>query len=111
MNLKYALTKSKKSSELHSKSGTHLCGYKLVIARAAWLTLFSLILIVFILGIPDAFKIALSLHPETIAGLAQFGLPASFPAIYTITLDTVTMLVFACISALIVWRRSDDWMV
>jgi len=30
---------------------------------------------------------------------------------YTITLDTVTILVFACFAALLVWRRLDNWMV
>ncbi len=63
------------------------------------------------LGIPNSFKVALSLHPETVAGLKQLGLQASFPAIYIITLDTVTILVFASFAALIVWRRSYDWMI
>jgi hypothetical protein len=86
-------------------------GYKLFFARTVWLALFCLILLVFLLGIPGTFKVAFSLHPETVAGLKQLGLQSSFPAIYIITLDTITLLVFACFAALIVWRRSDDWMV
>jgi hypothetical protein len=111
MNLNHLLYQSRKNIDLHGNNGTRLYGYKLVIARTVWLTLFSLILIVFFLGVPESFKIALSVRPETVAGLTQLGLPVSFPGIYTITLDTVMILVFACIAALIVWNRSDDWMV
>jgi hypothetical protein len=66
---------------------------------------------VFLLGMPNTLQIALSLHPQTVAGLKQIGLQASFPAIYIVSLDTAMMLVFACFAALIVWRRSDDWMI
>jgi hypothetical protein len=100
-----------KNAKLHSITDTRLCGYKLVLVRVLWLALFCLIFVVYFLGFPEAFKLALSLRPETIVGLERVGLPASFPGIYTITLDTVTILVFACFAALIVWRRSDDWMV
>ncbi len=106
-----ASPQTRKSTEPRGTIDTRLHGYMLVLARAVWLTLFSLILIVFSMGIPAAFKIALSLRPETVADLDKLGLPASSYAIYIITLDTVTMLVFACIAVLIVWRRSDDWMV
>ena len=102
---------SLKNAELHSMTDTCLCGYKLVLARAVWLALFCLIFVVYFLGFPEAFKLALSLRPETVIGLERVGLPASFPGMYTITLDTVTILVFACFAALLVWRRSDDWMV
>lgn len=88
-----------------------MCGYQLVLARAVWLALFCLIFVVYFLGFPEAFKLALSLRPETVVGLERVGLPANFPGMYTITLDTVTILVFACFAALLVWRRSDDWMV
>ncbi len=111
MNFNHVLHTSRKNTALHSITDTRLCGYKLVLARSVWLALFCLIFIVYFLGFPEAFKLALSLRPETVVGLEHLGLPASFPGIYTITIDTVTILVFACFAALIVWRRSDDWMV
>ena len=101
----------RKNAELHSMTATHLSGYQLVVARAVWLTLFCLIFVIYFLGFPEAFKLALSLRPETVIGLERIGLPASFPGMYTMTLDTVTLLVFACFAALLVWRRSNDWMV
>ncbi len=111
MNLNQVLHKSRKNTELHRTTDTRLSGYKLALARAVWLALFCLIFIGYFLGFPEAFKLALSLRPETVVGLEHLGLPANFPGIYTMTLDTVTILVFACFAALIVWRRSDDWMV
>jgi len=111
MNLKQVVNRSRKNTELYCNNDTRLSGYKLTLARAVWLVLFSLIFIVYFMGFPEAFKLALLLRPETVAGLERFGIPASFPAVYTISLDTVTILVFACFAALIVWRRSDDWMV
>jgi len=111
MNLKQVVNRSRKNTELHCNNDTRLSGYKLTLARAVWLALFSLIFIVYFMGFPEAFKLALLLRPETVAGLERFGIPLRFPAVYTISLDTVTILVFACFAALIVWRRSDDWMV
>ena len=96
---------------MHTNTGTRVNGYKLFFVRTVWLILFCLILLVFLLGIPNTFKIALTLHPETVAGLEQLGLPPSFPAIYIIALDTFMILVFAGFAALIVWRRPDDWMI
>jgi len=111
MNLDRILNTSRKHSELHTNTGTSMYGYTLLLARAVWLALFCLILLVFLLGIPNTLQVALFLHPQTVAGLKQIGLQASFPAIYIVTLDTSMMLVFACFAALIVWRRSDDWMI
>ncbi len=102
---------SMKNAKLQSNTDTRLCGYKLVLVRAVWLALFCLMFVVYFLGFPEAFKLALSLRPETVIGLERVGLPASFPGMYTLTLDTVTILVFAGFAALLVWRRSDDWMV
>jgi hypothetical protein len=66
---------------------------------------------IFFLGIPRAYKLALSLRPETRAELAHLGFSADFPASYIIILDTMTILAFALFAVLIFWRRSDDWMV
>lgn len=111
MSISHVLHKSRKNTELQANTGTRVHGYVLFFARLVWLALFCLILLVFLLGISNTFKVASTLHPETIAGLNQLGLQASFPAIYIITLDTIMLLVFACFAALIVWRRSDDWMI
>jgi hypothetical protein len=90
---------------------TRLQGHWLLLARGVWIALVLLMLVVFCMGIPQAYKLALSLRPETRAGLAHFGFSADFPAIYIITLDTMTILAFAFFAMLIFWRRSDDWMV
>jgi hypothetical protein len=111
MHLNQLLYTSRKNKEMQTNTGTRVNGYKLFLVRTVWLTLFCLILLVLLLGIPDTFKVALTLHPETVVGLRQLGLQASFPAIYIIALDTIMILVFACFAALIVWRKPDDWMI
>ncbi|HYX51111.1 MAG TPA: hypothetical protein VE843_15295, partial [Ktedonobacteraceae bacterium] len=81
MSISHVLHKSRKNPELQANTGTRVHGYVLFFARLVWLALFCLILLVFLLGISNTFKVASTLHPETIAGLNQLGLQASFPAI------------------------------
>jgi hypothetical protein len=95
----------------HHPADTRLRGRWLVVARLLSLALMIGILGVFALGVPRAFQLALLLRPETRAGLARLGLPASFNAVYLITLDALTMLGFALFAALIFWRQSHNWMV
>ena len=76
MNLKQVVNRSWKNTELYCNNDTRLSGYKLTLARAVWLVLFSLIFIVYFVGFPEAFKLALLLRPETVAGLERFGIPA-----------------------------------
>ncbi len=90
---------------------TRLYGYQLILARCVWIVLVFSVLLVFALGIPETFKIALVLRPETRMGLEQFGLSAYFYALYIVVLDTITMIVFALFAVLTLWRRSNDWMV
>lgn len=90
---------------------TRLSGRALTLARATWWTLVLLVVVVFAMGLPETFRLALALRPETVAGLAQLGLAPSFNAVYICTLDALTLLGFLAFAALIFWRRPDDWMV
>jgi hypothetical protein len=76
-----------------------------------WFTLVLLVIAVFVMGLPETFRRAQVLRPETVAGLAQLGLTPSFNAIYICTLDSLTLLGFVVFAALIFWRRPDDWMI
>jgi hypothetical protein len=94
-----------------SSIDTHLHGRALALARATWYTLVLLVLVVFVMGLPETFGLALALRPETVAGLAQLGLAPSFNAIYICVLDSLTLLGFLAFAVLIFLRRPDDWMV
>jgi hypothetical protein len=90
---------------------TRLQKHWLLLARGVWIALVLFMLVVFCMGIPWSHKLALSLRPETRAGLLHLGFSADVPALYLIILDTMTVLAFALFAVLIFWRRSDDWMV
>ncbi len=90
---------------------TILAGRSLMIARVGWLTGVVLYIGLFVLGIPSAYARARILSPETQAAFAEFGLPSNFPALYWLTLDSLTMFGFATIALFIVARRPNDWLV
>jgi hypothetical protein len=90
---------------------TRLAGRKLVLARSIWAALFALFVGLFLLGSPIAFQHASVLSDTTRQELIARGINPNFPALYLITLDTVTMLAFAAIALFIVLRQPDDWMV
>ena len=92
-------------------SSTRLQGRRLIIARAAWIAVAVLALLVFAAGVPATFREALTISAETRADLAEFGLSERFPAYFFITTDILTILSFSAIAWVLFWLRSDDWMV
>lgn len=87
-----------------------IAGSRLVVARAAWFTLFALSVIYFISGAPTAYRIASTLNPDTVARLHALGLAANFSAIYILALDSIAFLLFAGVALLIFKERSDGRM-
>ncbi len=87
-----------------------ITGSRLLIARAAWFTLFALSVVYFLSGMPTAYNIASTLTPDTVARLQTLGLAANFSAIYILTLDGITFLLFAGVALLIFKERSDGRM-
>jgi len=90
---------------------TSLTGRALVLTRSVWLALFALYVALFLLGAPAAFQQTLQLSDTTRLELIARQISPGFPALYLITLDTVTMIAFAAIALFIVLRQPDDWMV
>jgi hypothetical protein len=90
---------------------TQLSGRSLTLAHTIWWTTVLMVVAIFVMGLPETFRQALALQPETVAGLAQGGLAPSFNAVYICTLDSLTLLGFLGFAALIFWRRPNDWMV
>ena len=83
--------------------GTRLQRHWLLLARGVWVSLVLFLLVVFCMGIHRSYKLALSLRPETRAGLAQLGFSTDVPAFYLLILDTMTVLAFALFAVLIFW--------
>lgn len=89
---------------------TLLGGRRVLLARLAWGLLAAAILATFFAGVPQSYRHALVVSPETADSLAQLGLPPQFPAVYLVTVDIATLLGFTAVAALLFWRRSDDWL-
>lgn len=98
-------------SSLLKNHTTRLTGSRLTLVRVLWLAIFSLYVVLFLLGAPAAFQQALTLSDVTAQELIARGVSPDFAAYYLIVLDTVTMLAFAGIALFIVLRQPDDWMV
>ena len=93
-----------------------LRGLWLRLARAAWLVVVALNYTLLITYLPAYYDLLANFATPNIdleatrVGLAELGLTGNFYAAFTITFN----LIFTCIalasSALIFWRRSDDWL-
>ena len=95
-------------------------GRWLLFARIVWLALAILSLGLYAAGIPYTYADYKSvctgaacvspLTPEVLRGLHDLGFSAGFFAAYVLTLQTVAVLVFATVAAVIFWHRSEDRM-
>ena len=99
------------SARPESTSTTLPHGRALLIARVVWCALVALALGVTLSGVPASLAIALSIGPETRAGLIGLGLSPDAPAFYLIGLDLIMVVAFTAIGLLMAWRRWNDWMV
>lgn len=82
----------------------------LAAARAVWITLALVSIIVFIVGLPLTFHDRLdqadTLFPEQ---LRQLGMSREFYAQYFTVLQVLYILVSLVVAVVLFWKRSDDW--
>lgn len=89
---------------------TRLNGKSLAIARALWLGLTIIYLVMLIASIPLYWQHLLSDPYELNDSLAQIGLTVNFFVVYVITLNFVVIVALMTMAILIFLRKSDDWM-
>lgn len=107
----------------HPTSGadTQLRGYKLVLARAAWVIIVILTEAIALAELPQNYTYYLSVctqalcqnqqaTPGLVRSLHSAGLSLQFYALYLTVLSVVIGLIFCIISGIIAWRKSRDWM-
>ena len=105
---------------MNSESNTQLHGYKLVLARTAWVVITAMALVLCIADIPPSYAQYLTVctqafcqnqlaTPEMVRSLHSAGLSLQFYALYITTLSALFMLVCFAIGVIIAWRKSDDW--
>lgn len=109
---------------VQNQPDTSLHGRWLVLARAAWVLLAVLLMLLSAVGIPFEYAyyksictgvmcatdLGAQLTPEGVQALQALGLSAGFFAAYNVTFEVVAALVFTAVAAVIFWHRSDDRM-
>ena len=110
-----------RSSNLTRAPDTRLRGRRLVLARAVWVALVALTLLIFIASIPDfdaqlqafcrvTFCTPGQLTPDTARILHVLGLTPGLYAHLNVALIVATTVVWFAVAAIIFWRKSDDWL-
>lgn len=120
MNLKH--TQAALSPHTRDQDDTSLQGVGLMLARAGWVALTLLILLLSAFAVPRADALFQSicqpgahcsggqLSLNDLRLLHQLGLSPGFLAAYQVGLDVGTLLIYTALAALIFWRRSQDRM-
>lgn len=96
-----------------------LTGAKLTIARATWLVLVIVSLVLVFVAIPLRYSQLISLSGSALpegwtqelfrSALYEAGISAGFFAAYVISLEVMVALVASAIAIIIFWRRSRSW--
>ena len=121
MNVPEILVEKVGSSNSQNEIDTQLRGYKLMLARTAWVTIAVIALTLWVVQIPSGYAQYLAVctkalcqnqqaTPEMVQALHSAGLSLQFYAIYLTTLSAVWVLIFCGTGAIIAWRKSRDWM-
>ena len=106
---------------MNSETNTQLHGYKLILARTAWIVITTVALVLWIADIQPGYAQYLTVctqsicpnqlaTPDMARALHSAGLSLQFYALYITTLSVVFVLIFFAIGVIIAWRKSDDWM-
>src|SRR6266699_4224433 len=121
MSLQQSPTSAVEHSGARNESKTRLHGRWLFIARAGWVALTLLVLMLNAIAIPHAYALLQAVcQPGTlcingwtsaeVSQIQQFGLSPGLLAAYQIGWDVGTTLLYTALAALIFWRRSADRM-
>jgi hypothetical protein len=122
MSLPSIAAKPDMESQRSHTADTRLTGHWLVVARVSWVVFTVPILLVFAASLRAYFALlhllcrttvcALGqLTPSTARALQALGISISDYALFMVTLIVVTALVCFAIAIVLVWRKSDEWMV
>ena len=113
--------KSESGSVNSSTATTRLSGSRLILARVAWGAAVTLIVVPFLVKLPAYYTFLQTICTGAPCGLGQptldsaqalqkLGFSVGAYAAFTLALTLALALLCFAISAMIFWRRSDDWM-
>jgi hypothetical protein len=100
-----------------SEPRTHLRGRWLALARAAWVLVILLTVLMFVISLPARYNQLANHSGDVIVGVmlhasdpAQLGMSPDAYASYYLTLEVLFALIFSAVAIAIFARKSDDWM-
>jgi hypothetical protein len=113
-------TKTNARRESTPDQETRLRGRRLLVARSVVFTVIGFTLGLYLLALPGLYprlsipctnELALCLfYPEQVAPLAKLGITPSSLIVSVFAVSYASILLVCGVAALLIWRRSDDWM-
>jgi hypothetical protein len=110
-----------KRSHRSGASDTRLRGRKLILARVVWVTVVTLIVVLYLARLPAYYSALQTLctgatcgsvqsNPDSAQALQRLGLSVDTYAAFILALEIALAFLCFTLGAVIFWRRSDDWM-
>jgi len=121
LNDAFVPNQATRSSDQSGAPGTRLRGRRLILARVVWVTVVTLIVVPFLARLP-AYSTALQTvctgatcgpaqpTPDSAQAMQKLGLSVSTYAAFILALTLALAFLCFAVSAVIFWRKSDDWM-
>ncbi len=102
-------------------ANTRLSGSRLILARVTWIAVVTLIVALFLVMLPAYYTFLQTVctgatcgptqpTPDSAQGIQKLGLSLGAYATFTLALTLASELLCIAVSAVIFWRKSDDWM-
>jgi len=113
--------KSAGGAVVSSAANTRLSGSRLILARVTWVAVVTLIVALFLVMLPAYYTFLQTVctgatcgptqpTPDSAQGIQKLGLSLGAYATFTLALTIASELLCIVVSAVIFWRKSDDWM-
>ena len=114
-------TETTLSPDQHIEAGTRLFGRQLILARVIWVAVVTLIVALYIAMLPAYYTqlqtvctgatcAILQPTPASAQAMQKLGFSVGNYATFTLALTIAVSMVCLAVSAVIFWRKSDDWM-
>ena len=122
MNVQHSSISTLERPDMHERSEMHLHGRWLVLVRSAWVLLVLFTVGLFVASLPVYFALfhtvcsvatqcaSGQLSAKTATVIHALGLSLNAYAAIGISLKAVFLLIWLVVPALIVWRKSNDWL-
>src|SRR6266576_2753967 len=116
-------TEQKRASGAVVSSAAHmrLSGSRLILARIAWIAVVTLIVALFLAMLPAYYSLLQTIcigatcaptqpTPDSAQAMQKLGFSLGTYATFTLALTLASVFLCIVVSAVIFWRKSDDWM-